>query len=183
MTRLRVPGIIYVHFIGIMLIILSFLAVKDVHFSDLSTPPTISNTQGWIMIACFAFACLLIIVMFINGLLIKNQKLGGLGTLALFILYTSLAALIFIGIYPKLFDQTDTQYSYRMIAIPIACIFIFLGTLIFSGVKFADDREKRWFILAVRQELKNPSKIACPECAKVQGSDNKTCINCDAKLK
>jgi len=176
-------GIIYLHLISIFLLFLSFLAVKDINFSDLTVAPSIGSIQGTAMFALFAGVCMVVIIMFFHGILIKEPKLGFIGILSLFILYTALFVLIGIGLFPYVFDQSTTQHSFRMILIPITSLFIMLGSILFITLKFYDDRERRWFILAVRQEMKAPSKILCPECGEVLSSTAEKCYKCDTKLK
>lgn len=183
MTRLRLHGIIYLHLLGLFLMLLSFLAIKDINYSDLSQAPSIGGLQGTAMFGLFAGVCFVVFIMFFHGILIKNPKLGFVGTLSLFILYTALFGLVVIAFYPYIFDQSSVQHSYRMILIPVASLFVMLGSILFITLKFSDERERRWFVLAVRQEMKTPSKMLCPECASVVSSSAEKCYKCDMKFK
>lgn len=183
MVRFGRAGSIYFHLLVISLAILSFIALKDLNFSNLAVAPDISTTQGWALIFTFLFAVLVIFVMFIHGLLRKEKKLGGLGIFSLFMLYTAVLFVVGVGLYPHLFEQTGTQYSYRMMLIPAGSVFIVLAAAIFLLIKFPDDRERRWFVMAVRQELKHPSKVVCPNCETVISAKARRCYSCKKKMR
>jgi len=184
MARINRPGLVFLHLIALLLGLLSILALKDMNFSNLSVAPDISTTQGLVMIILFLSACLIIALMYVLGLPRKQPKLGFLGAVSLFVVYSAILFLIVVGIYPKLTeDLTGTQQSYRMISVVIASGFILLGSMMFLLIKFPDDRERRWFMLAVRQEIKHPSKLICPVCETVVSSRSKVCYKCRTRLK
>lgn len=183
MARINLPGLIYLHLLIFFLTALSVLALKDVNFSDLGTAPDISSIQGWVMISAFLGASLVLAVMFLHGFAIRHPRLGAFGVISLFLVYSALLILVGIGLYPKWFDASGTQHSYRMMVIPVVSAFIILGSLIFLVLKFSDDRERRWFTLAVRQEMESPSKVVCPVCETVVSKRAKRCYKCKTKLK
>ena len=183
MARINIPGLIYLHFLIFFFAALSILALKDVNFSNPSTVPSIGDIQGWVMIFSFLCACTVLLVMFIHGFAVRDLKLGILGSISLFLIYSALLFLIGLGLYPKLFEgATNLQMTYRMLLVPVASAFILLGSLIFIVIKFPDNRERRWFMMAVRQEMKSPSRGVCPVCATVVSMKAPLCYKCKTKL-
>ncbi len=183
MARINIPGLIYLHFLIFFFAALSILALKDVNFSNRSIAPSIGDTQGWIMVFSFLCACTVLLVMFVHGFTIKEPKLGILGSISLFLIYSALLFMIGLGLYPKLIDDvTSLHMTYRMLLVPVGSAFILLGSLLFIVIKFPDNRERRWFMMAVRQEMKNPSRAVCPVCATVVSMKSPRCYKCKTKL-
>lgn len=160
------------------------MALKDLNFSDLSKAPDISNTQGFAMVILFGAAFFIILLMYLIGLVKKHPKSTFWVGLSVFVVYSVLLFLIGAGVYPLLVDElSGTQQSYRMISIPIASGIILLGSMIFLLVKFSDDMERRWFMLAVRQEIKHPSKVICPVCGTAISIKAAKCYKCQTRFK
>ena len=184
MARLNIPGLIYLHLLIISLLSLSFLALKDMNFSTLTVViEDISTNQAWGMAFSFIGACVILLVMFVHGLAIKNPKPGFFGIASLFtVLLLSIGLFLIVGsvITKKL---SNDWFSYSMTAIPIASVFVLMASLIFLVIKFSDDRERRWFMLAVRQEMEHPSRIICPVCETVISAKAKKCYKCRTKLR
>ena len=199
MARLNIPGLIYLHLLIISLLSLSFLALKDMNFTSLTVViEDISTNQAWAMAFSFVGGCVVLLVMFVHGFLIKEPRPGFFGILSLIVaillVLALLGSILFVMAEPPEYDEDDedemadhdqylSSYSYSMLAIPIASAFLLMASLIFLVIKFSDDRERRWFMLAVRQEMEHPSRIVCPVCETVVPTKARKCYKCKTKIR
>ena len=184
MARLNIPGLIYLHLLIISLLSLSFLALKDMNFSTLTVARDhISTNQAWAMAFSFVGGCVVMLVMFVHGFLTKEPRPGFFGMLSFFVVFF-LSVGLFLIVGSVLTEKLSSEwFSNGMIAIPIASAFLLMASLIFLVIKFSDDRERRWFMLAVRQEMEHPSRIVCPVCETVVPTKARKCYKCKTKIR
>jgi len=168
-ARLDNEGSLHYHVLIFFTFLFIFVTLKNLDFGDFRDSPSLTETQITFIQILYVILIFLVTLVGFRGYLIKTPEYATRGMFALVIATLGMFIILFNLLWDPLVNNQDYEIGgLGTVSMAISSIMIASGMVVYISIKFTEDRQQKWFIQAVKDEIERvevseyPSRARAP---------------------
>lgn len=154
MNRLDTEGALHYHGILFLVFAIIFISLKNLNFTDYKSSPYFSETQVLFLQVVFIALFFWILLISLRGFSIKTPEYATRGALSLVLVALGLFTIFLNFIWDDWINGTETTIGgLGAVSIAVSSMIIAAGMVVYIFIKFSENRQRQWFIDAVKDTM------------------------------
>jgi hypothetical protein len=151
--RLDAEGSLYYHAVLFFVALILFVSLKNIDFTDYESSPFLTETQVQFLWYLLIILLFWVAIITIRGFAIKTPDYATRGMFSIVIVTLGLFVILLNLLWDP-FNDADTEIGgFGAVSIAVSALLVAVGMIVYTFVKFSEDRQQKWFIEAVKDSL------------------------------